>query len=76
MLDTPEYEASTANSLLWPFGLSVLRDQAWKGQLSLGDDWPTVPIDRAYEVAGGEPIAAMGTRPESPITSRRIPTYL
>jgi len=63
VLDSPENAASTANSLLWPFGLSVLRSQPWRGQLSLGEDWPNIPIELAYEVAGGEPVAAMGSRP-------------
>ena len=67
VLDSPGNVGSTANSLLWPFGLSVLRDQAWQGQLSLGEDWPIIPVDLAYEVAGGEPIAAMGSRPAAAV---------
>jgi hypothetical protein len=63
VLDSPGNPTSTANSLLWPFGLSMLRAQRWQGQLSLGPDWPNVQVEQAYEIAGGEPVATLGPRP-------------
>ena len=44
-------------------GRHVLRAQRWQGQLSLGPKWPNVQVEQAYEVAGGEPLAALGPRP-------------
>ncbi len=69
VIDSPDNEGSTADSLLWPFELSVLRDQEWQGQLSIGVDWPLVPVESAYEVAGGEPVAQLGTRPVAATTT-------
>jgi len=63
VIDSPENAASTADGLLWPLGISVLREQPWKGLLSLGPEWPNVPVELAYEVAGGEPVARLGPRP-------------
>jgi hypothetical protein len=60
VVDSSENTRSTANNLLWPFGLSVIRPERWKGEVSLGKGWPTVPVDLTYEIAGGEPIAWMG----------------
>lgn len=68
VIDSPENAASTADGLLWPFGVSVLREQPWKGLLSLGEGWPNVPVDLAYEVAGGEPVARLGPRPVAAVT--------
>ncbi|MDZ7619766.1 MAG: hypothetical protein U1E05_22430 [Patescibacteria group bacterium] len=60
VIETPENTGSTANSLLWPFGLSVHPGQAWRGPLSMAGDWPGSPVARALEVSGGEPIARLG----------------
>ncbi len=32
VIDSPENANSTANSLLWPFGMSIHHDRAWKGR--------------------------------------------
>jgi hypothetical protein len=63
VIDAPENSASTADELLRPFGLSILRGQAWQGTLTMKDDWPAIRVDRAWEVAGGRPVASLGTRP-------------
>ncbi len=62
VIDSPESGPSTANSLLSPFGLSVVHDMQWEGFLSLGEGWPTMEVEYAYEIAGGEPIAWMGEK--------------
>ena len=81
VLDSPENSASTADDLLRPFGLSILRGQAWQGTLTLpaplstrgrgagGEgalpegNWPALHVERAWEIAGGRPVATLGTRP-------------
>ncbi|MDY0164944.1 MAG: hypothetical protein RBS80_00285 [Thermoguttaceae bacterium] len=68
VIETPENTGSTANSLLWPFGLSVHPGQAWRGTLAMAGDWPGIPVSRALEVSGGEPIARLGTRPIGAMT--------
>jgi hypothetical protein len=74
VIDSPENTASTANSLLWPFGLSVYHEQIPPGQpdaphqLMLTDDWPGIEIPRACQITGGRPIAHLGTTPVGAVT--------
>ncbi len=70
VIETPENTGSTANSLLWPFGLAVHPGQAWRGPLTMAGDWPGVPVARAIEVSGGEPIARLGTMVVGAMTTR------
>jgi hypothetical protein len=69
VVDSPENTASTANSLLWPFGLSVHHDQAQPNppedadQLTLTEDWPGIEIAGACRITGGRPIAHWGSTP-------------
>ncbi len=46
VIETPENTGTTANSLLWPFGLSVHPGQAWRGPLSMAGGWPGIPAGR------------------------------
>ncbi|MBN2476864.1 MAG: hypothetical protein JXB62_19815 [Pirellulales bacterium] len=65
VLDSPENTASTANSLLWPFGLSIVHgpQDGWqRGVLTLTDDWPGIELSGACEVAGGRTIARLADR--------------
>ncbi len=68
VIETPENAGTTANSLLWPFGLSVHPGQAWRGPLRMAGDWPGIPVGRALEVSGGEPIARLGNMPVGAMT--------
>ncbi len=70
VIETPENTGSTANSLLWPFGLSVHPGQAWRGPLTMAGDWPGLPVARAIEVSGGEPIARLGSMVVGAMTTR------
>jgi hypothetical protein len=63
VIDSPENTASTANSLLWPFGLSVLSDQPFRGKLRLADQWPDMTVERAWPISGGQPLAWLGETP-------------
>ena len=46
---------STANSLLWPFGMTVNHAAAPQGKLALADGWPGVELEGACQITGGEP---------------------
>jgi hypothetical protein len=63
VIDSPENVRSTANSVLWPFGISIHHDRAWKGQLGTNTQLPAVDIARANEVAGGQPVARLAEWP-------------
>jgi hypothetical protein len=55
VLDSPANTKSTANSLLYPFGISVNRSTQRSGQLRAPQNWPVMKIDSAYQIEGGEP---------------------
>ena len=59
ILDSPENVESTANSLLYPFGLNVNRSTRIKGQLKAPEGWPVIKIDSAFQVESGEPIMSV-----------------
>jgi len=63
VIDSPENVGSTANSLLWPFGLSLDLGQPWKGKLSTQPTLPVVDVEPAYRVIGGRPVAKLGEIP-------------
>jgi hypothetical protein len=60
VIDSPENAASTADSLLWPFGLSISHGQAWQGTLTMAGQWPALRIEQAREILGGRPVAKLG----------------
>ena len=62
VLDSPANAKSTANSLLYPFGLKVTPVAGLRGTLGAGSDLPAVPVPSACEVSGGEPLAKLGGR--------------
>jgi hypothetical protein len=57
VLDSPENKKSTADDLLKPFGLSIQVNRVLRGQLSTAEAIPTVDVDAACKVTGGESIA-------------------
>lgn len=67
VLDSPDVQGSTANSLLWPFGLattSVGAEQnagklTWKDELSI----PATDLQACCRIDGGQPIARIGETP-------------
>jgi len=63
VLDSPENRKSTADDLLSPFGLSVDRAKAYRGELRSEAGWPAVPIATAYPVRGGRSFAWLGKHP-------------
>jgi len=67
VVDSPDVAGSTANSLLWDFGLAVNHAVTPEGRLMLADNWPDIKLAAACEVAGGEPLAWVG---ETPVAAR------
>ena len=63
VIDSPENTGSRANDLLWPFGLSIHHDRAWKGKLSTTAKVPTVDIASANQVTGGQPVGKLDQLP-------------
>ena len=65
VLDSPDVEGSTANSLLWPFGLEsrYAPQPSSAGKLKLRDGGPEVPLNTSCKITGGEPLAWLGDMP-------------
>lgn len=63
ILDSPANVMSTANSLLYPFGLTVNPSTQLRGQLKASESWPVIQIDSTCEIRGGEPIAWVANVP-------------
>jgi len=67
VLDSPDVQGSTANSLLWPFGLATTSAGAeqnagkltWKDELSI----PPTDLQASCRIDGGEPLARIGQTP-------------
>jgi hypothetical protein len=63
VLDSPDVAGTTANSLLWPFGLEVIHAAPAEGKLRTDDDWPGIELGAVCQVRGGEPFAWIGDTP-------------
>jgi len=63
VIDSPENEGTTVNSLLWPFGMSVEHAAPPRGKLSLLTGWPDVELGESCRVVGGEPFLWVGDTP-------------
>ncbi len=63
VLDAPSNYGSTANGLLWPFGLSVETERVERGPLSLSSGPSGIELDEARAVRGGTPIAEVNRVP-------------
>jgi hypothetical protein len=55
ILDSPANTQSTANSLLYPFGIKVDHNSRPNGQLKAPENWPVINIDSACAIEGGQP---------------------
>jgi len=56
IIDSPDSSGSTANSLLWPFGLSVSHAASRAGKLGTADGWPGIAVSGACRLWGGTPL--------------------
>ena len=63
ILDSPENTQSTANSLLYPFGIRVNHDSRPNGQLRAPENWPVIKIVSACAIEGGQPMLWVGNTP-------------
>lgn len=55
VIDSPDVSGSTANSLLWPFAMSVDHSASREGKLGLAGAWPGIAVAAVCEVTGGQP---------------------
>jgi hypothetical protein len=73
VLDAPENTKSTADKLLAPFGLKILRGQpvvppppegqfVEESRLTTPEGWPRISVASAFEVIGGVPLCRRGDR--------------
>lgn len=68
VIDSPDRFGTTANSLLWPFGMSLYYATACQGDLHLEkSDWPGIAVATACQIEGGEPFMWVG---ETPVAAR------
>ncbi|NLS97739.1 MAG: hypothetical protein GXX96_36830 [Planctomycetaceae bacterium] len=64
VIDSPDSQGTTANSLLWPFGMSVNHASPAQGMVRTADsDWPGVSAGLACQIEGGEPFMWVGDAP-------------
>jgi len=65
VFDSIDLEGSTANSILWPFGLSSNHsvEAQDEGTLKLKDSDLELPLQASCEIIGGEPLAWLGDMP-------------
>jgi hypothetical protein len=63
VIDSPQNVKSTANSLLFPFGLAVDHATNFSGTLAAKDGWPAIPISSACKITGGEPLLSFDGAP-------------
>jgi hypothetical protein len=63
VLDSPANTESTANSLLYPYGLTVTPSTNLRGPLKAPENWPVIRIDSTCQVEGGEPIMWVANTP-------------
>lgn len=63
ILDSPANAQSTANLLLFSFGLSVDHATPVKGAMATPEGWPAIAADSACEVKGGTPLIRLGNTP-------------
>lgn len=54
LIDSPDSPGTTANSLLWPFGLSVKVAEETRGALRASGGGPDIPVEASFEVSGGQ----------------------
>jgi hypothetical protein len=63
ILDSPANAGSTANALLYPFGLRVDHSLQTQGALEAPQGWPATSVDSACAVTGGTPLIRIGQTP-------------
>jgi hypothetical protein len=62
LVDSPRPD-SASNQLLKPFGLSIDLGKSVSGMMQTKAEWPSIPVNDAAKVAGGEPFAWIDGQP-------------
>lgn len=71
VFDSALNTASSANSLLYPFGLSFNRESDEKGTLETPAEWPAgVPAESCRYVRGGEPLVKLNGQPVAAVARK------
>ena len=63
VIDAPGNRGTTANSLLWPFGMAIRHRAVREGELTLDEGWPDLGTASSGEVVGGDPLAHVADVP-------------
>jgi len=69
LVDSPETSGTTANSLLYRFGLVVKVAPGVQGELKSSGGWPAIPVQRTFEIEGGKPILWVGKTPVAAVVT-------
>ena len=69
LVDSPESSGTTANSLLYRFGLVVKVAPGVQGELKSSGGWPAIPVQRTFAIEGGKPILWVGKTPVAAVVS-------
>jgi len=70
VLDSAGNAASTANTLLEPFGLAVNMATSERGPLMAPAGWPSTTVEGAREVTGGTALVLLGGKPVAAVARR------
>jgi len=70
VLDSPKNEKSTAAALLAPFQLVVKPNSELTGTLRGPSSWPSVPVEAAHEITGGEPVFRVKDKPVAAVARK------
>jgi hypothetical protein len=68
VVDAPGNHGSTAPQLLTPFGLTERPRSGKGGQVTARQGLPSIPVDAAFEIVGGEPLGRLGETPVAATT--------
>ena len=63
VIDSPENIRSTADLLLARFDIAIQRESQQQGTLVSASGWPSIPVEEAWSVQGGDPIAHVNEKP-------------
>jgi len=70
VLDSADNPASTANTLLEPFGLVVNMATSERGPLVAPAGWPSTTVEGVREVTGGTALVRLGEKPVAAVARR------
>ena len=63
VIESPENKVSTADPLLARFDMAIQRESQEQGTLVSTAGWPSIPVEEAWSIQGGDPIAHINEKP-------------